>query len=153
VTLVAQHLARAIARDGEGATCLIDVLVQGAATEADALLIARTVCGSSLVKTAVHGRDPNWGRIVAAAGRSGVHFDPEAVALWLGPYQLMAAGRPLPFDRDAASSYLRQRAAGAYLQDDSVLIRLELGDGSCSGRAWGCDLSDQYVRINADYTT
>jgi glutamate N-acetyltransferase/amino-acid N-acetyltransferase len=153
VTLVAQHLARAIARDGEGATCLIDVLVEGAATEAEALLIARTVCGSSLVKTAVHGRDPNWGRIVAAAGRSGVDFDPEAVALWLGPYQLMAAGRPLPFDRDAASSYLRQRAAGAYLQDDSVLIRLELGDGSCSGRAWGCDLSDQYVRINADYTT
>ena len=70
--------------DGEGATCLIEVQVEGAVDEASALAVARTVCGSSLVKTAVHGRDPNWGRIVAAAGRSGVAFDPEAVALWIG---------------------------------------------------------------------
>ncbi len=153
VTAVAQHLARAIARDGEGATCLIEVLVEGSADDAGARAIARTVCGSSLVKCAVHGRDPNWGRIVAAAGRAGVPFDPEAVALWLGPHQLMAAGQPLPFDRPAASAYLRERAAGAYLQDDTVLIRLRLGDGPGHGRAWGCDLSDQYVRINADYTT
>ena len=75
LTQVAQHLARAIARDGEGATCLIEVQVQGASCEQDAVRMARTVCGSSLVKTAVHGRDPNWGRIVAAAGRSGVSFD------------------------------------------------------------------------------
>jgi glutamate N-acetyltransferase/amino-acid N-acetyltransferase len=90
---------------------------------------------------------------VAAAGRSGVPFDPDAVALWLGEHQLMAAGQPLPFDRAAASAYLRARAAGAYLQDDTVVIRLEAGDGPGEGRAWGCDLSDQYVRINADYTT
>jgi glutamate N-acetyltransferase/amino-acid N-acetyltransferase len=153
VTAVAQHLARAIARDGEGATCLIEVLVEGSADEAGARTIARTVCGSSLVKCAVHGRDPNWGRIVAAAGRAGVAFDPEAVALWLGPHQLMAAGQPLPFDRPAASTYLRDRAAGAYLHDDTVLIRLQVGEGPGHGRAWGCDLSDQYVRINADYTT
>ena len=153
VTAVAQHLARAIARDGEGATCLIEVLVEGSADDAGARTIARTVCGSSLVKCAVHGRDPNWGRIVAAAGRAGVAFDPEAVALWLGPHQLMAAGQPLPFDRPAASTYLRDRAAGAYLQDDTVLIRLRVGEGPGHGRAWGCDLSDQYVRINADYTT
>ncbi|MFN9619932.1 MAG: bifunctional glutamate N-acetyltransferase/amino-acid acetyltransferase ArgJ [Synechococcaceae cyanobacterium] len=153
VTAVAQHLARAIARDGEGATCLIEVLVEGSADDAGARAIARTVCGSSLVKCAVHGRDPNWGRIVAAAGRAGVAFDPEAVALWLGPHQLMVAGQPLPFDRPAASAYLRERAAGAYLHDDTVLIRLRLGDGPGHGRAWGCDLSDQYVRINADYTT
>ena len=110
VTAVSQHLAKAI---------------------------ARTVCGSSLVKTAVHGRDPNWGRIVAAAGRAGVPFEPAAVALWLGEHQLMAAGQPMAFDRPAASAYMRDRAAGAYLSDDTVAIRL----------------SDQYVRINADYTT
>ena len=153
LTAVSQHLAKAIARDGEGATCLIEVQVEGAASEAGARAIARTVCGSSLVKCAVHGRDPNWGRIVAAAGRAGVPFLPDAVALWLGDHQLMASGQPLPFDRAAASQYLRDRAAGAYLVDDTVQIRLQVGDGPGWGRAWGCDLSDQYVRINADYTT
>jgi glutamate N-acetyltransferase/amino-acid N-acetyltransferase len=153
LTAVSQHLARAIARDGEGATCLIAVRVEGAADEAGARAIARTVAGSSLVKCAVHGRDPNWGRIVAAAGRAGVAFDPDAVALWLGEHQLMAAGQPLPFDRPAASAYLKARAAGAYLADDTVAIRLRVGEGPGSGIAWGCDLSDQYVRINADYTT
>jgi len=153
ITAVSQHLAKAIARDGEGATCLLEVQVEGAATEADALVIARTVCGSSLVKTAVHGRDPNWGRIVAAAGRAGVVFDPTNIALWLGEHQLMAAGQPLSFDRQAASSYMFDRASGDYLEDDTVLIRLSVGSGPGSGRAWGCDLSDQYVRINADYTT
>lgn len=153
LTAVSQHLAKAIARDGEGATCLIEVLVEGAADDAGARAIARTICGSSLVKCAVHGRDPNWGRIVAAAGRAGVPFDPDAVALWLGDHQLMAAGQPLAFDRSAASTYMRDRAAGAYLRDDTVLIRLQVGAGSGQGRAWGCDLSDQYVRINADYTT
>ena len=153
VTRVAQHLARSIARDGEGATCLIEVLVEGAASEADALQMARTVCGSSLVKTAVHGRDPNWGRIVAAAGRSGVAFDAQAVSLWIGEHHLMEDGQPLGFDRTAASTYLRERASGRYLEDDTVLIRLLIGSGPGEGRAWGCDLSDQYVRINADYTT
>ena len=153
VTLVAQHLARAIARDGEGATCLIEVDVEGAASEPDALRIARTVCGSSLVKTAVHGRDPNWGRIVAAAGRAGVPFDPASVALWLGTHQLMASGEPMAFDRAAASAYLQACVQGAYLQEDCVRIRLKVGDGCGHAKAWGCDLSDQYVRINADYTT
>jgi len=153
LTAVSQHLARAIARDGEGATCLLEVRVEGTADGAGARAIARTVCGSSLVKCAVHGRDPNWGRIVAAAGRAGVPFDPATVALWLGEHQLMAAGQPLAFDRPAASAYLRQRAAAAYLQDDTVRIRLQVGTGPGAGVAWGCDLSDQYVRINADYTT
>lgn len=158
LTEALQHLARAIARDGEGATCLIEVRVEGAADGAGARAIARTVCGSSLVKCAVHGRDPNWGRIVAAAGRAGVGFEPMAVALWLGDHQLMAAGEPLAFDRPAASAYLRDRATGSYLGGsgpggDTVLIRLRVGDGPGRGVAWGCDLSDQYVRINADYTT
>ena len=144
LTQAMQELACAIARDGEGATCLIEVRVEGAADEPSALRIARTICSSSLVKTAVHGRDPNWGRIVAAAGRSGVCFNPEAVALWIGEHQLMAAGQPLPFDRQAASEVLRGR---------DVLIRLRLMEGSAAASAWGCDLSDQYVRINADYTT
>ena len=153
LTAVAQHLARAIARDGEGAPCLIEVRVEGTADEDGARAIARTVAGSSLVKCAVHGRDPNWGRIVAAAGRAGVAFDPQAVALWLGEHQLMAAGQPLAFDRPAASAYLKARAAGPYLDDDTVAIRLRVGEGPGRGIAWGCDLSDQYVRINADYTT
>ena len=153
VTLVAQHLARAIARDGEGATCLIEVLVEGASNEPDALRMARTVCGSSLVKTAVHGRDPNWGRIVAAAGRAGVPFDPASVALWLGSHQLMERGEPIAFERQAASAYLQACVEGAYLQSDCVQIRLVVGAGPSQAKAWGCDLSDQYVRINADYTT
>ena len=153
LTTAMQQLARAIARDGEGATLLLGVQVQGAADEAAAQAIARTVCGSSLVKTAVHGRDPNWGRIVAAAGRAGVPMDPDAVALWLGEHQLMAAGQPLAFDRPAASAYMHQRAASSYLLDDTVVIRLVVGEGSGAATAWGCDLSDQYVRINADYTT
>ncbi|WP_216902227.1 bifunctional glutamate N-acetyltransferase/amino-acid acetyltransferase ArgJ [Synechococcus sp. CCY 9618] len=153
LTAVAQHLARAVARDGEGATCLIQITLEGAADDAGARRIARTVAGSSLVKCAIHGRDPNWGRIVAAAGRAGVDFDPASVALWLGEHQLMADGQPLAFDRPAASRYMEQRARGAYLIDDTVAIRLRIGAGPGSGSAWGCDLSDQYVRINADYTT
>ena len=144
LTEVMQQLAQAIARDGEGATCLMEVQVNGADDEAAALRVARTICGSSLVKTAVHGRDPNWGRIVAAAGRADVAFDPEAVELWIGPHQLMDRGQPVAFDRAAASDALRQ---------DTVQIRLGIGQGPGNGCAWGCDLSDQYVRINADYTT
>ena len=144
LTEAMQHLAQSIARDGEGATCLIEVQVEGADDESSALKVARTICGSSLVKTAVHGRDPNWGRIVAAAGRSGVPFDPEQVALWIGPHQLMQSGQPLSFDPEAASRVLRS---------ETVPIRIQLGDGPGNGLAWGCDLSDQYVRINADYTT
>ncbi|QEY32791.1 bifunctional glutamate N-acetyltransferase/amino-acid acetyltransferase ArgJ [Synechococcus sp. RSCCF101] len=154
LTLVCQHLARAIARDGEGATCLIEVLVRGAAGAPAAARIARTIAGSSLVKTAIHGRDPNWGRIVAAAGRAGEAFDPGAVALWLGPHQLMAGGVPLAFDRAAASGYLREQAeTGTYLLSDTVRIGLDVGDGPGEALAWGCDLSAEYVRINADYTT
>jgi len=144
LTEAMQHLAKAIARDGEGATCLIEVQVEGALDEPSAQRVARTIVGSSLVKTAVHGRDPNWGRIVAAAGRSGVPFDPEQVALWIGPHQLMQSGQPLSFDHEAASRVLRS---------ETVPIRIQLGDGPGNGLAWGCDLSDQYVRINADYTT
>ncbi|MCP9923601.1 bifunctional glutamate N-acetyltransferase/amino-acid acetyltransferase ArgJ [Synechococcus lacustris C3-12m-Tous] len=148
-----EYLARAITRDGEGASCIIEVLVEGTETNNQARHIARTICGSSLFKTAIHGRDPNWGRIVAAAGRAGVCFDPGAVALWLGPHQLMANGEPLNFDRPAASLYLQTKGSGKYLESDQVDIHLVVGSASGAGRAWGCDLSAEYVRINADYTT
>lgn len=146
-------MAKAIARDGEGATCLLEVQVSGTATAAEARTIARTICSSSLVKTAIHGRDPNWGRIVAAAGRAGAPLDPNALALWIGPHQVLKDGGLLAVDLAAVRRYLQERAAGAYLQDDCVEIHLVVGPGPASGSAWGCDLSQEYIRINAHYTT
>ncbi|MCA1991856.1 MAG: bifunctional ornithine acetyltransferase/N-acetylglutamate synthase [Coleofasciculus sp. S288] len=153
LTAVCQHLAKAIARDGEGATCLIEVEVQGTPDDTAARQIARTIAGSSLVKSAIFGRDPNWGRIAAAAGRAGVPFEQENLNVRLGTIQLMEAGQPLAFDRAAASTYLKQAAAGEYLKDDTVLISVSIGNGSGTGKAWGCDLSYDYVKINAEYTT
>jgi glutamate N-acetyltransferase/amino-acid N-acetyltransferase len=153
LTAACQHLAKAIARDGEGATCLIEVRVTGAPNEAAARQIARTIAGSSLVKSAVFGRDPNWGRIAGAAGRAGVRFEQDRLQIRLGEFALMENGQPLPFDRQAASNYLKQAADGAYLKDDTVEIAVKIGDGPGSGVAWGCDLSYDYVRINAEYTT
>jgi glutamate N-acetyltransferase/amino-acid N-acetyltransferase len=153
LTAVCQHLAKAIARDGEGATCLIEVRVTGASDDESARRIARTVAGSSLVKAAIFGRDPNWGRIAAAAGRAGVTFNQDDLQIKLGTFLMMENGQPLPFDRAAASDYLKQAAAGAYLQDDTVLIEVRVGNGSGEGIAWGCDLSYDYVKINAEYTT
>jgi glutamate N-acetyltransferase/amino-acid N-acetyltransferase len=138
------HLAKAIARDGEGATKLIELTVSGAATAANARQVARTVLSSPLVKTAVHGADPNWGRIVAAAGRSGARFDMDKVNLWLGSVEVLACGAPQPFDRKLAS---------AQLHGPDVSIRLDLGLGKASVTGWGCDMSAEYIRINADYTT
>ena len=153
LTAVCQHLAKAIARDGEGATCLIEVQVSGAADDKAARQIARSIAGSSLVKSAIFGRDPNWGRIAAAAGYAGVPFEQENLKVQLGDFLLMENGQPLPFDRAAASNYLKQAAAGAYLKEDTVLISVSVGNGHGTGKAWGCDLSYDYVKINAEYTT
>ena len=153
LTAVCQHLAKAIARDGEGATCLLECQVSGAASDKDARQIAKTIVGSSLVKSAIFGRDPNWGRIAGAAGRAGVLFDQNNLRIQLGDFLLMENGQPLEFDRAAASEYMKQAAASAYLKDDTVLISVGIGNGSGSGIAWGCDLSYDYVRINAEYTT
>jgi glutamate N-acetyltransferase/amino-acid N-acetyltransferase len=162
LTEVCIYLAKAIARDGEGATCLIEVHVSGALDETSACKIARTIAGSSLVKSAIFGRDPNWGRIAGAAGRAGVLFDQENLQVKLGDSLLMENGQPLPFDRAAASNYLKQQAAlsvdpqvGAKTQslDHPVIISVSVGNGSGTGKAWGCDLSYDYVKINAEYTT
>ncbi|NJL90979.1 MAG: bifunctional ornithine acetyltransferase/N-acetylglutamate synthase [Coleofasciculaceae cyanobacterium SM2_1_6] len=154
LTAVCQHLAKAIARDGEGATCLIEVQVSGARDEAEACQVAKTIVGSSLVKSAIFGRDPNWGRIAAAAGRAGVAFEQEELRIQLGEFLLMEQGQPLlGFDRPGASAYLKQAAAGEYLKSDTVLIQVKIGNGQGTGIAWGCDLSYDYVKINAEYTT
>ncbi|NJK38573.1 MAG: bifunctional ornithine acetyltransferase/N-acetylglutamate synthase [Oscillatoriales cyanobacterium RM2_1_1] len=153
LTAVCEHLAKAIARDGEGATCLIEVEVTGAIDEAAASKIARTIAGSSLVKSAIFGRDPNWGRIAAAAGRAGVRFDADALQIQLGEFLLMQQGQPLVFDRQAVSDYLKQVPQRAYLREDTVKISVSVGEGQGSAKAWGCDLSYDYVKINAEYTT
>jgi glutamate N-acetyltransferase / amino-acid N-acetyltransferase len=153
LTEVCIYLAKSIARDGEGATCLVEVQVSGAPDEASAGKIAKTIVGSSLVKSAIFGRDPNWGRIAAAAGRAGVAFDQENLRIQLGDFLLMENGQPLPFDRVAASNYMKAAAAGEYLKGDTVLIQVSVGNGNGSGKAWGCDLSYDYVKINAEYTT
>jgi len=153
LTDVCMYLAKAIARDGEGATCLIEVQVTGTTTDTDARNIARTIAGSSLVKSAVFGRDPNWGRIAAAAGRAGVLFESSDLNISLGTFEMMRQGQPLDYDRSAASAYLQAAADGAYLQNDTVLISARVGSGPGQGTAWGCDLSYDYVKINAEYTT
>ena len=153
LTAVCQHLAKAIARDGEGATCLIEVSVSGAPDDQAASQVAKTIAGSSLVKSAIFGRDPNWGRIAAAAGRAGVKFHQDELGIQLGDLILMENGQPLPFDLDAASNYLKQAAAGEYLTGDTVAIAVSIGSGAGKSIAWGCDLTYKYVEINAEYTT
>ncbi|KAG2690472.1 hypothetical protein I3843_09G185100 [Carya illinoinensis] len=146
---VMQGLAKSIAWDGEGATCLIEVTVTGADSEAEASKIARSVASSSLVKSAVYGRDPNWGRIAAAAGNAGISFQQNKLQVLLGDILLMNGGEPQPFDRAAASNYLKK--AGE--THGTVAIHVSVGDGLGSGQAWGCDLSYDYIKINAEYTT
>jgi glutamate N-acetyltransferase/amino-acid N-acetyltransferase len=138
------HLAKSVARDGEGATKLIELTVSGAATASDARKAARTILSSPLVKTAVHGADPNWGRIVAAAGRSGAKFDLDKVNLKIGDIEVLRNGTPQPFDKKVASEQFKGK-------DVFIHLDLELGKASVTG--WGCDMSAEYIHINADYTT
>lgn len=146
---VLQGLAKSIAWDGEGATCLIEVRVSGAESEAAAASVARAVAASSLTKAAVYGRDPNWGRIACAAGYAGVNFNPSELRIHLGDFILMEGGQPRMFDRGAASRYLKE--AGD--QHGIVQINICIGEGHGCSQAWGCDLSYDYVKINAEYTT
>lgn len=141
---VSEKLAKDIARDGEGATKLIEVQVEGAPTELIATQIAKSIIGSSLVKTAVYGADANWGRILAAVGYAGVKLDFSHVNIWLGPIQVAANSMGLPFDEEAAKEYLL---------GDPVTIKVDLNQGDASSTAYGCDLTYDYVRINASYRT
>jgi glutamate N-acetyltransferase / amino-acid N-acetyltransferase len=142
---VSQQLALGIVRGGEGATKLIAVRVRGARTEDDARGVARTIANSPLVKTAVHGADPNWGRIVAAAGRSGVNFDVNRATVRVGGVVLFEQGRP---HDDAAPR------AAEHLKNAEVDIDVHLGtDGDAAATVWTCDLSAEYVRINGEYRT
>ncbi|KAM1094632.1 hypothetical protein ACFX13_009741 [Malus domestica] len=147
--VVMQGLAKSIAWDGEGATCLIEVTVTGADGEAEAAKIARSVASSSIVKATIYGRDPNWGRIAAAAGYAGIPFDQSKLQVLLGDILLMNGGEPQLFDRSTASNYLKK--AGEI--HGTVVISVSVGDGPGRGQAWGCDLSYDYVKINAEYTT
>ena len=141
---VCLFLAQSVARDGEGATRLIEVMVKGARTLSEARLAARTIAGSPLVKTAVHGCDPNWGRIVAAAGRSGAEMEESQTDCFIGGLCLLKSGIPQEFDKGAASRLLKQ---------DTVVLGLDLHLGRAKATAWGCDLSEEYVVINSEYTT
>ncbi|KAM1094633.1 hypothetical protein ACFX13_009741 [Malus domestica] len=145
--VVMQGLAKSIAWDGEGATCLIEVTVTGADGEAEAAKIARSVASSSIAT--IYGRDPNWGRIAAAAGYAGIPFDQSKLQVLLGDILLMNGGEPQLFDRSTASNYLKK--AGEI--HGTVVISVSVGDGPGRGQAWGCDLSYDYVKINAEYTT
>ncbi len=141
---VCLYLAKCIAADGEGASKLIEVTVSGAPSEAEARLAARTVVSSPLVKAAVHGSDPNWGRIMAAVGRSGVVVVESKIDLYIGQVCLVKGGKPLPFSRQNLVQIL---------SESEVRVSLNLNLGSESATAWGCDLSEEYVTINSQYTT
>lgn len=137
-------LAKMIAGDGEGATKTIEVQVKGACSHADARKAASTIAGSNLVKTAVFGEDANWGRIITALGYSGAEFNPDVVDIFLGPVQVAQNGAGLAFDEIAAKEVL---------QGTETVITVDLKNGEASATAWGCDLTYDYVRINASYRT
>jgi glutamate N-acetyltransferase/amino-acid N-acetyltransferase len=141
---VCTHLARELARDGEGARHLIEIAVTGATSVEDARLVARTVSTSPLVKTAIAGLDPNWGRILVAAGRAGAQLEESRVSMRLQGELIYDRGKALPFDEAAMSKRL---------EADEVRIGIDLGLGDGSATAWGCDLTADYVHINADYRT
>jgi glutamate N-acetyltransferase / amino-acid N-acetyltransferase len=139
-----ETLAREILADGEGVTKVFEVRVSGAASAEDARRAARTITTSNLVKTAIHGADPNWGRILAAAGRSGAKVDQTKASIRIADLAVFDHGSPRPFDGEAVRRVFTQR---------DITIGVDLGVGSETAHAWGTDLSAEYVRVNADYTT
>ncbi|MBU9714027.1 bifunctional glutamate N-acetyltransferase/amino-acid acetyltransferase ArgJ [Evansella tamaricis] len=142
--MVSQSLAKQIARDGEGATKLVEVHVKGAATEKGARQIAKTIISSNLVKTAIYGSDPNWGRIVCAIGYAEQPIQPDKVKVAIGNISVVENGLPMPFDEDEGTKYLEQ---------ENIQIHVDLQQGDAQATAWGCDLTYDYVKINASYRT
>ena len=137
-----ENLAKQIAKDGEGATKLIEVNVHGMEAKQDAQMMAKTIVGSNLVKTAAFGSDANWGRIIAAMGRSGVDFQPTQTTIAFGELVVLKDGEPVQFSEEEAK---------AYLENKNITINVFLQDGDESGTAWGCDLTYDYVKINGSY--
>lgn len=142
--LVCEELAKKIARDGEGATKLIEVNVNGASNTQMANQIAKTIVGSNLVKTAVYGQDANWGRIIGAIGYSGLKGEFNQIDIAINGVTVLYNSKPVAFDEDEAKTAL---------QNEIVYIDVHLHDGDCVGTAWGCDLTYDYVKINASYRT
>lgn len=142
---VATDLAMQLAADGEGATRLITIQVRGTKSEADACRVARVIATSPLVKTAIAGRDPNWGRILSAAGRAGVPFSTDQARVWIGETEVFTNGVPQPQHEAIASKYLQV--------SERIVIGVDLGAGDDHADVWTCDLTADYIRINADYRT
>lgn len=142
--VVLTELAKLIAKDGEGATKLIEVDVTGAQSASDARMIAKSIVGSMLVKSAIFGKDPNWGRILCAIGYSGISFDPTNVTIELAGLPVFKAGEPLEFDAEQMEDNL---------SEEEIKIGVYLNEGTSFGQAWGCDLTYDYVKINALYHT
>jgi glutamate N-acetyltransferase / amino-acid N-acetyltransferase len=141
---VCLELALGIVRGGEGATKLVTVTVTGAASAAEARTAAKAIANSPLVKTAIHGGDPNWGRLIAVAGRAGVAFELTRAAVTIGPTVLFKDGRPHDENSPRAAEYLKGK---------EIAVAVDLGAGGATSTVWTCDLSAEYVRINADYRT
>ncbi len=148
LTEVCASLARQIARDGEGATRLVEIRVTGSPDEDHAHAVGNRIACSPLVKSAIHGGDPNWGRILAAAGSAGVEIDPDRISLWVGA----GDGAVRLAERGMRSNY-EERLAAERLREDPVRLKLDLGLGTSEATVWTCDLSEEYVAINAEYTT
>lgn len=144
LTYVCETLAKKIARDGEGATKLIEVKVKNSTSIKDAQQVAKAVISSNLVKTAIYGADANWGRIICAVGYSDVEILPNDISIFLGQIKVVDKGLPYPFNEELAKKYLEQ---------ENIIIEVDLGMGQKEGTAWGCDLTYDYVKINASYRT
>ncbi len=154
LNFVCVELAKMIARDGEGATKMMEVTVAGARNRADAIKAAKAVVRSPLVKTALFGADPNWGRIVTAVGYSGAFMEPEALSLALsdgkGTSVVLVENGLI---RSVGADRLEEKALSGIMNRKEISILVDLGVGAATATAWGCDLTDDYVRINAEYTT
>ncbi len=138
------HLTKELVRDAEGSSKIFSVRVEGARTLEDARLAARAVAGSSLVKTAIHGNDPNWGRVIAAVGRSGAEVQEDRIAFYINDVVIMEAGRPIAFHKDAVI---------ALMNNPELALTVGLNLGEASATAWGCELTEEYVTFNSAYTT
>ncbi|MBU0895459.1 MAG: bifunctional ornithine acetyltransferase/N-acetylglutamate synthase, partial [Candidatus Omnitrophica bacterium] len=142
---VAAEMAKMLAGDGEGATKLVEIEVKGAKSVDDARKVARKISTSNLLKCAIFGADPNWGRIVAAAGASGVEFDIDRMDVYLGPVKALSRG--------AIAKTFEKEKARRFFKGNKIRITVDLNSGPSAAKAWTCDLSKEYVAINSDYST